>query len=205
MATRWAGLRPPRHPCGFSLMEAVVAMSIVAFASSVLLLGIESTIESVDEQEEVTIADGLARQMLDEIQGQCWVDPLQSDPYPTELAPASDELVGPGRSRLDDNDDYHQYTANPPVDVGGHPLMTADPSGKTLPNSFQLPSSYLNRWRRTVRVAYVSESNHSQEVSSSTPTNYRAITCEIYRQNADNTWRLILQKQRILSYVPASH
>lgn len=180
-------------------------MAIVAFASSVLLLGVEATLGSVEEQEELTIADGLARQLLDEIQGQCWVDPAAADqPYPTTLAPANDELAGPGRSRFDDTDDYNNYTASPPIYPQGMTLTTADSSGKTLPQSFQCRGSYLATWRRSARVVYVSETNNSIEVPNNNPTNYRALVCQIHRLNADNTWRLVLERRRIVSYVPAS-
>lgn len=190
---------------GFSLMEAVVAMAIVGFASSVLLLGVEATLESVEEQEELTIADGLARQLLDEIQGQRWVDlSVTDDPLTTTLAPSSDELSGPGRSTFDDTDDYNNYSSSPPVNPLGLMLSSVDSSGKTLPDSLRIHGSYLTNWRRSVRVAYVNQSNHSVELPDNNPTNYRALICQIHRRNADNTWRLVLERRRIISYVPAS-
>jgi len=189
---------------GFSLMEAVVAMSIVAFASSVLLLGVEATLESVEEQEEITIADGLARQMLDEIQGQNWVDPsVRSTPYQVTLSASPDELLGPGRSQFDDTDDYNNYTATPPVHIDGEDLAATDATGDTLPEAFRPRSDFLSNWRLTVEVAYLSETDHSTQVADHNPTNYRALICRVYRRNRDNTWREIVERTRVISYIPA--
>ena len=192
-----------RRP-GFSLVEAIVAMTIVAIASSVLLLGVEATLQSVEYQEEVTIADGLARQLLDEIQGQNWVDPsIRSSPYQTSLSASGDELVGPGRSKFDDTDDYNGYTSTPPVYIDGKTLSTSDSSGDTLPEAFRPSSSFLSRWRCTVEVSYVSETDHSIHVPATSPTNYRVLICRVYRRNADNTWREVVERERIISYIPA--
>lgn len=185
-------------------MEAVVAMSIVAFASSVLLLGVEATLESVEEQEEITIADGLARQMLDEIQGQSWVDPVLRDhPYQTSLSASPDEKLGPGRSQFDDTDDYNNYQSTPPVHIGGDALGATDSTGDTLPEAFRPRSDFLSNWRLTVEVAYLSESDHSVQMADYQPTNYRALICRVYRRNRDNTWREVVSRERVISYIPA--
>lgn len=195
---------PCRARFGFSLMEAVVAMSIVAFASSVLLLGVEATLESVEEQQEITIADGIARQMLDEIQGQSWVDPaLRDHPYQTSLSASPDELLGPGRSQFDDTDDYNDYTATPPVHIDGKALAATDSTGDTLPEAFRPRSDFLTNWRLTVEVAYLNESNHSVQVADYTPTSYRVLICHVYRRNRDNAWREVVVRERVISYIPA--
>lgn len=195
---------PFRHCPGFSLIEAVVAMTIVAIASSVLLLGVEATLQSVEYQEEVTIADGLARQFLDEIQGQNWVDPsIRNSPYATSLSASGDELSGQGRSRFDDTDDYNGYSTNPPVHIDGNTVSTSDSSGDTLPKEFRPSSSFLSRWRCTIEVSYVSETDHSVKVPANSPTNYRVLICRVYRRNADDTWREVVERERIISYIPA--
>ncbi len=185
-------------------MEAVVAMMVVAIAGSVLLLGVEATLKSVVEQEEVIMADGIARQMLDEIQGQNWVDPaLRGSPYQTSLSASSVELKGPGRTKFDDTDDYNNYVSTPPVDVLGKMLSSADSNGDTLPDGFRPSSNKLTNWRCEVEVAYVSESDHATQLADNDPTNYRAIICRVYRQNLDGTWRQVVERERILSYIPA--
>lgn len=194
-----------RRSCsGFSLVEAVVAMSIVAISSSVLLLGVEATLDSVEQQEEITIADGMARQILDEIQGQSWVDPsLRSNPYQTSLSASPAELAGPGRSLYDDTDDYNNYTASPPVHINGKTLCASDTSGDTLPDAFRPRTDLLNYWKRTVEVAYLSETDHSVQMQDYQPTNYRVLICRIYRKNLDGTWREVVERQRVISYIPA--
>lgn len=185
-------------------MEAVVAMMVVAIAGSVLMLGVEATLDSAVEQEEALMADGIARQMLDEIQGQNWVDPaLRGSPYQTSLSASYDELSSWGRSRFDDTDDYNNYVSSPPVDILGKMLTSADDRGITLPDSFRPSSNKLTDWRCEVEVAYVSETDHATQLADNDPTNYRVIICRVYRQNSDDTWRLVTQRDRIISYIPA--
>lgn len=186
------------------MMEAVVAMMIVAIAGSVLMLGVEATLDSVIEQEEVLMADGIARQMLDEIQGQNWVDPsLLGSPYQTSLSASPDELKGPGRFRFDDTDDYNNYVSTPPVDIRGNLLTSADNNGDTLPDGFRPSGKKLADWRCEVEVAYVSETDHATQLPDNNPTNYRVIVCRMYHQNLDGTWRQIVQRERIITYIPA--
>src|SRR6187397_902006 len=51
---------------GFSIVEAIVALSITALAGAVLLLAVESTVQSTTDSVQRTIADGMAQQLLDE-------------------------------------------------------------------------------------------------------------------------------------------
>ena len=186
------------------MMEAVVAMMIVALAGSVLMLGVEATLESTVEQEEVVVADGIARQLLDEIQGQTWVDPaLRGSPYQTSLSASADELNGPGRLYYDDTDDYNNYVATPPVDLRGKMLTSADTSGDTLPDAFRPNSSKLTNWRCEIEVAHVQEADHATQLPDNSPTNYRVIICRVFHQDLDNTWRQVVQRDRIISYLPA--
>jgi len=186
---------------GFSLMEAIIAMTVVALTGSVLLLGVEATLTSAEDQEEATIGDGLARQMLDEIQGQHWVDPdVRDNPYQISLSASSEELAAVGRTEFDDNDDYNEYTSSPPVDRNGRTMTRYSATGQELPASFQLRTGYMNNWRVTTEVKYVDEDDHSQV--SEDPTNYRAVKCRVFRKMPDNTWQLVVQRQRIISYVP---
>ncbi|WP_158545482.1 hypothetical protein [Bremerella cremea] len=186
------------------MMEAIVAMMIVAIAGSVLLLGVEATLESSVEQEEVVVADGIARQLLDEIQGQNWVDPeLRGSPYQTSLSASADESRGPGRLYFDDTDDYNDYVSTPPVDIRGEMITSADTSGDILPDAFRPSSSKLINWRCEVEVAYVKETDHATKQPDNSPTNYRVIICRVFHQDFDNTWRQVVQRDRIISYLPA--
>jgi type II secretory pathway pseudopilin PulG len=56
-------------PCqaGFSLVEALVALSITSLAGAVLLLAVESSLGTTTEAVHRTIADGIAQQTLHEI------------------------------------------------------------------------------------------------------------------------------------------
>jgi len=193
-------IRPSR---GFSLVEAVIATSIVTLSSSVLLLGVESTFTTVDQSEEEMIADGLARQMLDEVQGKAWVDPdYRSDPYPTALTASAAELAATGRTLFDDSDDYNDYTMSPPIKLSGDVITTFTAGGTAMPTSFMVRSGFASEWKISTRVTYVSEADTS--VETETPTNYRAIICDVAHQDADGSWRTVCQRKRIMCYVPTS-
>jgi len=191
-----------RH--GFSLVEAVIATSIITIASSVLLLGVESTFSSVDQSEEQTIADGLARQMLDEIQGNSWVDPEQrADPYPIDLLASASELAAVGRTLFDDNDDYNDYIANPPLKRSGDIIATfTAANGTEMPLAFKVRDGFVIEWKVETRISYVTEDDIS--VETETPSNYRVAVCTVYHRDPDGTWQTVTQRKRILCYVPAS-
>ena len=60
MLSRPACFSSPQLPRrAFSLVEALIALTIMALAGSVLLLSIESSLHSTTEAVEQTIADGL--------------------------------------------------------------------------------------------------------------------------------------------------
>ena len=62
-------LRPARPAAGFTLVEALVAISITALAASVLLLGLQTSLHTTDECLRQTIAAGMAQQTLDAVLG----------------------------------------------------------------------------------------------------------------------------------------
>ena len=62
------GLRPGwGAKRAFSLIEALIALTITSMAGAVLLLGVQSSLDTTIEAVERTIADGIAQQTIDEI------------------------------------------------------------------------------------------------------------------------------------------
>src|SRR5215211_450520 len=97
---------------GFSLIEALIALSITSIAGSVLLLSVQSSLDTTIEAVEQTIADGVAQQTMDEILTKRYVGQGES-PLATTLGAATSELLGVGTSLFDDADDYHNYINQP--------------------------------------------------------------------------------------------
>mgnify|MGYP003343051482 CR=1 FL=1 len=56
-----------RHRLGFSLIEALIALSITSIAGAVLLLSVQSSLDTTIEAVDKTIADGIAQQTIDEM------------------------------------------------------------------------------------------------------------------------------------------
>src|SRR5688572_11889733 len=72
IAARRRRLSRPRR--AFSLIEALIALSITAMAGAVLLLSVDSSLQSTGDAVERTIADGVAQRLLDEILTRRFVD-----------------------------------------------------------------------------------------------------------------------------------
>lgn len=191
--------RLPRR--GFSLIEALVCLTVITITSAALLLSVESTLEATMDAQEMTIASGLADQMLDEALGQDWVDPTSTDPYPTSLSPSSSETSAAGRTEYDDTDDYNGYTSSPPTAIDGLTLGQSDGAGRYLPASFQTSGTFLQLWRCNCEVYYVDQNDPSLELDDSDSGPYRAIEVTVFHRDGTN-WREVLTRRRVFTYVP---
>ena len=195
-------LRPGRR--GFSLVEALVALTIMALAGSVLLLSVESSLETTTDAVDRTIADGIAQQVLDQALTEKYTESAGSGLTLLEilgpLGPAADELLGVGTSLFDDVDDYAGYIAQPVKDEYGEVLGTGDDSGGLRSTTFRIPSGFFQQWRYRVKVYYVDASDHRTESSSATA--YRAI--EVFVEKLGEGGRVIplASRKRIVTYLP---
>src|SRR5437868_3197021 len=97
---------------GFSLIEALIALSITSLAGAVLLLSVQSSLDTTIDAVDQTIADGIAQQTLDEILTKRYEGPSES-PTSTTMGPSTSELLSGGTAYFDDADDYNGYTAIP--------------------------------------------------------------------------------------------
>jgi type II secretory pathway pseudopilin PulG len=119
---------------GFTLVEAMVSISLAALAGSVLLAGINASVKVTDDAMHETIAMGVAQQLMDEIAAQ----------------PRGDGTTKAATCRKDfaDIDDYNGYRAAP-ADMWGHPLgldhITDDGEGTLRAETFRVASAFLNR------------------------------------------------------------
>jgi type II secretory pathway pseudopilin PulG len=183
----------------FSLIEALIALSITSLAGAVLLLSVQSSLDTTVEAVEQTIADGVAQQMLDEILTKRYVG-VGDSPLLATLGPATSELLGGGTSMFDDTDDYDGYAAHPPEGPFGEPLGTGDDNGNSRLANFRVRADFFQPWRVRVEVYYVDPTNHL--TTSAAPTNFRAIEVHVERERSDGTFIPLSSRKRVIAYVP---
>lgn len=186
---------------GFTLVEAMVSISITALAGSLILLAAETSMQTTNESVEQTIALGLARQLCDEISGQRYHGSGES-PNLTPLAPTSWEASGTGRERFGDLADYNGYQAQPPKDLWGQPIGQENDAGDARHANFQTPVGYFAKWRQRVEVYYVSDQDFTVRLSAGQTSNYRAVEVFIEYVDTDGSVRTLAQTKRVFSYVP---
>jgi type II secretory pathway pseudopilin PulG len=185
---------------GFSLMEAIIAVSITALAGSVLLLAVESSLTTTTDATERALAEGLAEQLLEEIVTRRFAEP-GTDPVSGTLGRDSGETSATQRLQFDDTDDYHGYAAQPPQDFGGKELGQGDDQGNLRHPNFRLSTSALANWRQEVAVYFVDPANPTQRLASSTSA-YRAVEVTIQHVERDGSRRPLAQRRRVYVYLP---
>jgi hypothetical protein len=95
----------PIRRCGLTLIEGLVASSVLAIAVVGIIGPIAASYKHSAAAESTSLAVGLAGQLLEEISSKPFVDP--SDQSVT-LGPEANE-VSAGRAAFDNIDDYHLY------------------------------------------------------------------------------------------------
>jgi hypothetical protein len=112
------------------------------------------------------------------------------------------EAAGAGRERYDDIDDYHAYSASPPVDMYGVPLGTEDIGGITRHPSHRAPTASFSGWRQSVSVYFVNDANPSQRLPAGTGSYHKEVEVVIsYTDPLSGTVELA-RLSRVFAYVP---
>ena len=199
--TRPPARRPLRPSAAFTLVEALIAISITAVAASVLLLGVHASLQTTDETLEQTVALGMAEQLLDEILGARY-HAVGVDGYQINFGPSWYESYGSGRERYDDVDDYHGLRIEPPEDLWGVPLGTDDGQGGQRHPNFRAPAALLDRCRQEVDVYYVNESDLASPLPHGQVSDYRAVEVRILVVDPDGGTRPLASLRRVVAYVP---
>ena len=189
------------RPVGFTLIEAMVAMSITAIAASALLLGVASALETTDDAVRRTVAAGLARQLMDEVVGNRYME-FGASPYQTVFTANSYERAPGTRERYNDIDDFHGFASQPPVDRWGIPMGEDDGEGQTRHPHFGIPSGVLENWRQEVTVYYVDPSSPAAPLAAGQTSDYRAIEVRIVSIEPDGRFRELAKLHRVVAYVP---
>ena len=190
-----------RRRAGFTLVEVMVAMTIMAMAGTTLLVGLTATTVATQDAVDTAAAQGLAQQLLDEICGMRYCE-AGASPLDTGLGPGAPEVSAGARREFDDIDDYHGVRTSPPTDRWGVALGSDDGKQSTRPSAFRAPTSFFTGWRQEVDVQYVSESNLSQSLSSGA-SNYRVIRVRIVADLPTGGTKVLADLSRTVAYVPA--
>jgi len=187
---------------GFTLVESMVAMTILGIAGAALMIGTASNSLATRDALERTIALGMAQQLLDEILGMRYCETGVS-PTDTSLTPNASETAAGARKQFDDIDDYNGVRTSPATDRYGITLGTDDGRGGTRNAPFQVPAGYFSGWKQCVDVQYVSETNFATPLTSGT-SNYRRIRVWITVDQADGRTLTLADISRVVSNVPGT-
>jgi len=190
-----------RNASAFTMVEAMLAITIAALAGSILLLGTTTSVETTKKGMYAAIARGMAQQLMDEIVG-CVYFESGGNPYSTVLGPETGEATSGTRQLFDDSDDYNGLRTKAPKDFYGIALGKDDGAGGLRNTLFQVPAGFLDNWQQEVDVYYVSESKISTKLATGQTSDYRVVEVRItYNDPAQGT-QLLATLKRVLSYVP---
>jgi type II secretory pathway pseudopilin PulG len=172
---------------GVTLIETLLAVMLATMASSALLLTVENALSTSNDSVDRALADGIAQQLLDEVAQKLY-------------SATANTASTPGRSRFNDINDYHGWTAAPLQGVYGEPLGTGNDAGQPRPAAFQLPADYFQRWRQTVSV-YPVDPVTLQRVSSETSL-CQCIEVVVEQLDHHGAYVALATKKRVTTYVP---
>lgn len=189
---------------GFTLIEVLVALTVIVMAGSALLLTTYAAMGSATDSLDQTIAQGIARQFLDEAMGLAYAEP-GSDPLSLYLGPESGEDdVNAGRFvSFDDTDDFAKYQAVPLVDPWGKPLGTGDDQGNLRHPNFRLREGHFANWELKSTVVYVDEADPEILLPAGSASGMRAIEVSVYKHQENGPARLLVTMRRVYSHVPS--
>lgn len=187
---------------GFTLVESMIAVSILGIAGGALLIGTAANSAATRDALERTLALGMAQQLLDEILGMRYCEAGVS-PTDTSLTANASETAAGARKLFDDIDDYNGIRTTPATDRYGITLGMDDGRGGTRNAAFQVSAGYFTGWKQCVDVQYVSETNFATPLSSGV-SNYRRIHVWITVDQSDGSTRTLADISRVVSNVPGT-
>ena len=191
----------PHHRQGFTLMEAMVAITVMAIAGSALLWGVSGAMQTTDDNLQHALALGMAQQLMDEILGQRY-HAVGSDGYELSMGASSWEYSGTGRERFNDIDDYNRLRTSPPIELCGTAIGTGDDRGGLRHPNFRVAHDYFRNWRQEIDIFYVDPDDFTRNLPAGTPSDYRAVVVRIVRQDPDRDPRVLAQLRQVVAYVP---
>ena len=190
-----------RSRAGFTLVEALVALTLLVMASSVILLSVETSVGTASQSVESAIAEGIADQIIDEVLGNRY-HAVGATPNQYPLGPSSWERAGNGRERFNDIDDFHGFVTQGAEDQWGYALGSGDGQGGQRQTELQVRAGFFNNWQQKIEVYYVNENNLSQRLSANQTSSFRAVEVTISHMAPDGTLHQLAKRRRVLAYVP---
>ena len=187
---------------GFTLVEAMVSLTVIAMSAAALFLAVQTTVQARTDAMEQTIAMGLARQMIDEVLGQPYHSP-ESGPTAYPLGPTGHEQAGMGRAQFNETGDYNGYAAQPPEDMWGAPIGEGNGNGDLRQADVRVPSSFFDDFRQEIEVYYVNDDSPSQRLRPGQTSGSRAVEVHISRVNNDGSITELARLRQVFSYVPS--
>jgi type II secretory pathway pseudopilin PulG len=179
---------------GYSLVEAMVAVTITAIAGGALLASLGGAVRSSTESTRAAVARGIAEQLMEEIAATRF-------PAATNTTPS-----GSTRANFDDIDDYDGWSASPPVDRYGHILGTdgRQLSGALIerPDDLQPDGNFVAGFSHTVSVERVTPDTGTGWNVVSQHTDFRRVTVTVTYTDAQSHTQTLAELTRVFSYVP---
>ena len=187
---------------GFTLVEAMVAITLIALAGSALLLATQTSSDSMEQAFEQNLARGIANQMVEEVLGRRYVA-AGGSPYQYPLTAGSHEITSPQQRILfDDTDDFHNYSSRPLRDPWAIELGLGDAAGGLRHPNFQLRDDYFDDWMAGISVHYADPNDLSRNLTGSNTSGYRALTVTLGRHEENGSVRRLATVRRVYGYVP---
>jgi type II secretory pathway pseudopilin PulG len=196
-----SAIRNPQCPRrAFTLVEAIVALTIMALAGSVLLLAAQTSLRTTDESIRRTIAEGLADQLLDEIVTKRFMETGEAA-NDTTLGAEGGETAA-GRSLFDDTDDYHNLTVSPAQGPYGEELGTGDNAGGQRHPDFRISRRFFDNYRQRARVYYVDPTSPDKPLPQGQTSYYRGVEVAIDYVDPTGSEQELAVRRRVYAYIP---
>ncbi len=185
---------------GFTLVEALVGLSIMVFAGAVVLLATETTIQATSDAADQAVAAGLAKQLMDEILSHPFVATGRSA-YSIPIGPVAAPALNDGRNHFLDTGDYCKYKSASPVDMWGIGMGQGNEAGGTRHPNLQISSDYFRGWWQLVDVYYVSSDDPSERLSGAQVSPLRAVEVSILRASDNGGTIELANARRVIGHI----
>ena len=186
---------------GFTLVEAMVSLTILSIASSAALLTLSDSIQTTDSSIRSQMALGMAQQLLDELSTRRYFAPGDSPTNPS-MGPTSAEAALPGR-QYNSIGSYNGVQTIPATDQYGITLGSDNGDGLTRDPAFQLGTNYMSRWKQQVDVYYVSDTAPGTPNTNGGTTNYRMARVQILYNDPTKGLQTLATLSKVFAYVPS--
>src|SRR5690606_11224164 len=178
-------------------VESLTAIAVTTIAGAALLTSATAAVQSSTELSRMTIARGLAEQLMDEVAG---------TRFPDGVTPRASHSLP--RATFDDVDDFAGWSASPPVDRNGRAIGTEGIAGtvpyQSRPASLRPAASILNRYSQEIQVERVQPNGTNGWTVVSQHTPYRRVTVRVKYTDARSITATLATISRIIAEVKYS-